>query len=72
MGLNRTLSGGQNRFTLYPRGQPRVSDFAHAVSADHARLPTLQIELERNPLPRFGYAIQFDPKDQSTRRNILE
>ena len=36
--------------TTYPRGQPRVSDFAHAERAEQARLPTLQIVLGCNPL----------------------
>jgi hypothetical protein len=36
---------------LYPRGQPRTSDFAHAESAEHARLPTLRIGFERQLIP---------------------
>ncbi len=52
MRVNRTEPVGwvKSLARLYPRGQPRVSDFAHAERAEHVRLPTLQIELDRNPL----------------------
>src|SRR5262249_25022649 len=46
LNLTRSVGWAKSPATLSPRCQPRISDFAHADSAEHARLPTLRASMK--------------------------